>query len=104
MVAQVAACNNLHSLEERMCRWILMTQDRVRRDEFILTQEFLSQMLGVRRPSVSVVAGTLQNSGIISYTRGNITVVNRQGLEESACECYEIIREIVDRIFIEYRK
>lgn len=99
MVAQVAACNSLHSLEERMCRWILMTQDRVQRDEFILTQEFLSQMLGVRRPSVSVIAGTLQAAGIITYTRGNVTVLRRDALEEATCECYKLILRITDDIF-----
>ena len=99
MVAQVAACNNLHSLEERMCRWILMTHDRVQRDDFLLTQEFLSHMLGVRRPSVSVVASTLQNAGIIRYSRGNVTVVNRKELEAASCECYGIIQEIVESIF-----
>ena len=99
MIAQVAACNNTHSLEERMCRWILMTHDRVQKDEFVLTQEFLSQMLGVRRPSVSVVASTLQTAGIIRYTRGNITVVNREELEAASCECYGLIVVLIENIF-----
>jgi CRP-like cAMP-binding protein len=99
MVAQVAACNNQHSLEERMCRWILLTHDRVQRDEFILTQEFLSQMLGVRRPSVSVVASTLQNAGMIRYTRGSVTVTDRRGLESASCECYGLIVEMMDSVF-----
>ena len=76
-----------------------MTHDRVQNDEFILTHEFLAQMLGVRRPSISVVAGTLQAAGIIRYTRGNITVVNREGLEEASCDCYFLIREITENIF-----
>jgi CRP-like cAMP-binding protein len=93
LVSQSAACNRLHSLEERCARWILMTHDRVDADTFPLTQEFLSTMLGVRRPSVTVAAGMLQKAGFITYSRGNMTVVDRAGLEASACECYQIITE-----------
>lgn len=103
MIAQVAACNNQHSLEERMCRWILLTHDRVQKDEFILTQEFLSQMLGVRRPSVSVVASTLQHAGMIRYSRGNVTIIDRKGLEASTCECYGLIVATMDDIFKDVR-
>ena len=103
MIAQVAACNNQHSLEERMCRWILLTHDRVQKDEFILTQEFLSQMLGVRRPSVSVVASTLQNAGMIRYSRGIVTVVDRRGLESATCECYGLIVGIMEGVFKDFR-
>jgi CRP-like cAMP-binding protein len=99
MIAQVAACNNLHPLEERMCRWILMTHDRVRRDEFPLTQEFLSLMLGVRRPSVSVIASTLQNAGMIRYSRGTISIVDRKALEAGTCECYGLIVAMTESIF-----
>jgi CRP-like cAMP-binding protein len=93
LVSQSAACNRIHSLEERCARWILMTHDRVDVDTFPLTQEFLSTMLGVRRPSVTVAAGMLQKAGFIAYSRGNMTVVDRAALEASACECYQIITE-----------
>lgn len=101
MIAQVAACNNQHTLEERMCRWILLTHDRVHNDEFLLTQEFLSHMLGVRRPSVSVVASTLQAAGMIRYARGTVKILDRKGLESASCECYGLIVEIMDSVFRE---
>jgi CRP-like cAMP-binding protein len=97
-VAQSAACNRLHSLEERCARWLLMTHDRVGTDRFQLTQEFLAQMLGTRRPSVSVAAGMLQQAGFIRYSRGRITVADREGLEGASCECYEVIRQEFDRL------
>ena len=81
-----------------MCRWLLITHDRVAADEFPLTHEFLGQMLGVRRPSVSVVAGILQKAGLISYHRGRITVLNREGLEAASCECCEVVRKEYDRL------
>jgi CRP-like cAMP-binding protein len=90
-IAQGSACNRLHPIEARCARWLLMTHDRVDEDTFPLTQEFLGQMLGVTRPSVSVAAGMLQKAGLISYTRGSITVCDRPGLEEAACECYAVI-------------
>jgi CRP-like cAMP-binding protein len=92
MLAQTAACNRLHSLEERMCRWLLMTRDRVDADEFPLTQDFLGQMLGVRRPSVSLASAALQNAGLIKYSRGQMFIANRTGLESASCECYRIVR------------
>jgi Crp-like helix-turn-helix domain len=91
-VAQSAACNRLHVIEQRCARWLLMSQDRVGRDSFDLTQEFLAEMLGVRRPGVTVAMGILEKAGLISHGRGNITVVNRTGLEKAACECYRTIR------------
>lgn len=97
-IAQAAACNTLHSVEERMCRWLLMTQDRVGKDDFPLTQEFLGQMLGVRRPTVSMTASILQKAGLIRYSRGGITILDREGLEASSCECYEIIKREFDRL------
>jgi CRP-like cAMP-binding protein len=97
-IAQSAACNRTHSIEQRCARWLLMTHDSVRSDEFLLTQEFLSLMLGVRRPSVSTVANKLQKAGLIRYSRGRITIVDRQGLESVSCECYRIIKEEYDRL------
>ena len=97
-VTQQVACNGLHSVEERCSRWLLLTHDRVRSDEFPLTQEFLAQMLGVRRASVSVAAGILQKAGFIRYSRGRVTVLDRGGLEHASCECYGIIRAEFDRL------
>jgi CRP-like cAMP-binding protein len=97
-VSQSVACNNLHAIEQRCCRWLLMTHDRVGGAEFILTHEFLAAMLGVRRASVSAVAAVLQRAGLIRYQRGRMTIVNRQGLEAAACECYQIITTEYDRL------
>jgi CRP-like cAMP-binding protein len=91
-VSQSAACNRLHVIEQRCARWLLMSHDRVGRDRFDLTQEFLAQMLGVRRPGVTVAMGVLEKAGLITHGRGNITVVNRAGLEKASCECYRTIR------------
>ena len=92
-VAQTAACNRLHTLDQRLARWLLMTHDRTDGDRFPLTQEFLSRMLGVRRAGVSVAANSLKQSGLIDYHRGNIRIVNREGLEGLSCECYEIVQQ-----------
>lgn len=97
-VAQSMACAQCHSLEERCCRWLLMTQDRVRTDTFLLTQEFLGHMLGVRRPRASMVASTLQKAGLIRYSRGRITILDRAGLEAGSCECYGIITGEFNRL------
>ena len=91
-VSQSAACNRLHVIEQRCARWLLMSHDRVGRDRFDLTQEFLAVMLGVRRPGVTVAMGALEKAGLIAHGRGNITVVNRAGLEKASCECYRTIR------------
>ncbi len=96
--AQSSACNRLHSVGQRAARWLLHTHDRVGSNEFLLTQEFLAEMLGVRRASVSEVAGNLQRGGFISYSRGRIAVLDRAGLEERSCECYGIIRKEFDRL------
>lgn len=88
---QVAACNRLHEVEQRLARWLLMSQDRVDGDVVPLTQEFLSHMLGTRRASVTVAAGVLQKAGLIKYVRGTVNIVNRSRLEDAACECYGII-------------
>lgn len=97
-VAQGSACNRAHSIVERCARWILMTHDRVGSDTFSLTQEFLAQMIGVRRGGVSAAAGVLQRAGYISYARGTIQVRDRAGLQSAACECYEIVRNELDRL------
>lgn len=97
-IAQTTACNHVHSVQQRLCRWLLMTHDRVGTDEFHLTQEFLAQMLGVRRPSVTVAAGMLQKEGLIRYQRGRIRIVDRAGLEARSCECYETVRQDIDRL------
>src|SRR4029077_12158220 len=90
-ISQSTVCNHRHSVENRMCRWLLMSHDRVGTDEFQLTQEFLAQMLGVRRPTVSAVAGILQKAGLLTYHRGWLTVLDRKGLEAASCECYEVV-------------
>ncbi len=92
-VAQSVACNRLHSLEQRCARWLLITHDRVEGDHFKLTQEFLSYMLGVHRPAVTLAAGVLQEAGFIRYSRGNITITDRQGLEGASCSCYQATRD-----------
>lgn len=96
--AQSTACNSLHPVEERLARWLLMTQDRVGDDELSLTQQILSEMLGVRRASVTTAAGVLQKAGLIEYRRGHIRVLDRAGLESAACECYRVVRREFDRL------
>lgn len=98
MVQQHAACNAAHKIEERMCRWILLTLDRTGNNGFALTQEYLSLMLGVRRATVSTIAHKLKESGLIHYTRGKLAVTDRQGLEDCSCECYGLINDLTARI------
>jgi CRP-like cAMP-binding protein len=90
---QIAACNRLHGVEERLARWLLMSHDRILSAKLPLTQEFLAQMLGTRRASVTVAAGILQKAYLISYTRGSVVILNRQRLEEAACDCYGIVQQ-----------
>jgi CRP-like cAMP-binding protein len=97
-VSQQVACNGLHSILERCARWLLLTHDRVGADEFPLTQEFLAQMLGARRPTVTTTAGILSQAGFIRYRRGRLTVTDREGLEGASCECYGVVREVFDRL------
>ena len=92
-VAQTAACNRLHDTEQRLARWLLMTQDRVDSESLPITHDFLATMLGTDRPSVSLAAGVLQKKKLIEYTRGAVKIVNRKKLEHSACECYGVIRQ-----------
>jgi CRP-like cAMP-binding protein len=95
-VTQTAACNRLHTLDQRLARWLLMVQDRVNDRQFTLTQEFLSRMLGVRRAGVSVAANELRQTGLIDYRRGDIVILDRQGLEGVCCECYQIVKHEYD--------
>ncbi len=97
-ISQSIVCNHRHSVEKRMCRWLLMSHNRVGADEFPLTHEFLAQMLGVRRPTVTAVAGTLHKAGLIRYHRGRITVLDRKGLEAASCKCYEVVAKALDRL------
>ena len=92
LVSQSAACNRLHGIEQRLARWLLMSQDRLSSEAVPLTHEFLAEMLGTGRPSVSVAAAILQRAGLIEYVRGSVTVVNRKGLEQAACECYSVVQ------------
>jgi CRP-like cAMP-binding protein len=92
--AQLAACNRLHEIEQRLARWLLMSRDRVGSDSLPITHDLLSQMLGSGRPSVTVAAGALQRAGIIEYTRGMVRILNRKTLENAVCECYAVIRRI----------
>lgn len=92
---QLAACNRLHGLEERLSRWLLMSHDRIGNMTLPLTQEFLAQMLGTRRSTVSLAASLLQKRGLINYTRGNVTILDRRRLEDTACDCYSIIQQQV---------
>jgi len=97
-ISQAAACNRLHSNEERLSRWLLMSHDRVGVDEFAITHEFLGQMLGSRRATVTLSAGILQAAGLIRYHRGLVTVIDRPGLEAVSCECYGVIKDELDRV------
>ena len=97
-VAQSAACNNFHSLEQRCCRWLLMTHDRMETDEFLLTHEFLAMMLGVRRAGVTEAAGGLKRAGLIRYKRGIITILDKQELKRRSCECYAVSKSEFDRL------
>lgn len=100
-VAQSAACNHFHAIEQRCCRWMLMTHDRMKSDEFLLTQEFLAMMLGVQRTGVSAAAGGLQRAGLIRYSRGVVTILDRAGLLRRACECYGVSKREFDRLLDE---
>jgi CRP-like cAMP-binding protein len=92
-VAQIAACNRLHEIEQRLARWLLMCQDRVDSQVLFLTHEFLAQMLGTGRPSVTLAAGVLQRAGLIQNIRGAVRILNRRGLEQAACECYRVVQD-----------
>jgi CRP-like cAMP-binding protein len=98
-MTQTAGCNRHHSVDEQLCRWLLLTLDRLPADELIMTQELIANMLGVRRERVTEAAGHLQKDGLIQYHRGKITVLDRPKLEQRACECYAVVKQDVDRLF-----
>jgi CRP-like cAMP-binding protein len=97
-ISQTAVCNRLHPVEQRLCRWLLMCHDRLKSDELMMTQEFIANMLGGRRESVTVAAGRLQHLGLIDYSRGHIKILNRRGLEATVCECYRVVKTEYDRL------
>ena len=99
MTSATAACNRLHPVDQRMCRWLKLTHERVQRDRFSLRHDFLAQMLGVHRPTVSTAANILQKAGFISYSRGQMTILDAEGLLAGSCECYEIIESQMNKIF-----
>lgn len=98
-ISQSAVCNRFHTIDQRLCRWLLISRDRVHADTFPLTQEFISHMLGVPRTSVTMTAGELQRAGLILYTRGRITILDGNGLEAAACECYRVVKNETDNFF-----
>jgi CRP-like cAMP-binding protein len=98
VIMQSTACNALHSVEQRLARWLLLAHDRVGKNEFPLTQEFMAMMLGASRPSVTVVAGTLQKAGLITYHRGHLKIVNREKLESASCECYRTATDLLRNV------
>ena len=97
-ISQTAVCNRLHSVEQQLCRWLLLSHDRLKSDELIMTQELIADMLGVRREGVTVAAGHLQDAQAISYVRGRIKILDRQKLEETVCECYRVVKDEFDRL------
>ena len=97
-ISQTAVCNRLHPVEKRLCRWLLLTRDRVRSDEILMTQEFIAHMLGVRREGVTAAAHHLQKAGLIRYARGHITILDRERLEAAVCECYSVVKTELDRL------
>jgi CRP-like cAMP-binding protein len=100
LMMQSAACLALHSVQQRCCRWLLMAHDRVARDQFQLSQEFLAAMLGSTRPTVNAVASALQKSGVLRYVHGRLTILDRAGLERGACECYGTVRDLFTKLHL----
>jgi CRP-like cAMP-binding protein len=98
LIMQSTACNAVHTVEQRLARWFLMAHDRVGTDSFPLTQEFVAMMLGVARPTVTIVAGTLQKAGLITYQRGHVTVLDREKLEAASCECYRTVASLLKNV------
>jgi CRP-like cAMP-binding protein len=102
-MCQTAACNRHHSIEQQLCRWLLLTLDRLPSNELVMTQELVASALGVRREGVTEAAGRLQRAGVIRYRRGHIAVLHRSGLEAGACECYAVVRKELDRLMPDVR-
>jgi CRP-like cAMP-binding protein len=102
-MAQTAVCNRHHSLEQQLCRWLLLTLDRLPSNELVMTQELVASMLGVRREGITVAAGDLQRAGYISYRRGHIAVLDRAGLEARSCECYAVVKKELNRLLSDVR-
>jgi CRP-like cAMP-binding protein len=100
-MAQTAVCNRHHSLDQQLCRWLLLSLDRLTTNEIVMTQELIANMLGVRREGVTEAAGHLQNAGLIKYSRGHIVVLDRTGLEARVCECYEVVKKEYDRLLVQ---
>lgn len=103
-ISQTAVCNRHHTIEQQLCRWLLLTLDRLNSQELVMTQELIASMLGVRREGITEAAGKLQQAGIIRYRRGHITVLDRAGLHEHVCECYDVVKKEFDRLFRDVRK
>jgi CRP-like cAMP-binding protein len=97
-MSQTAVCNRLHEIEQQLCRWLLLSHDRLNSDELVMTQELIANMLGVRREGVTAAAGRLQEQGLISYVRGHIQILDRSGLEAAVCECYKVVKDEYDRL------
>ena len=97
-MSQTAVCNRHHSLDQQLCRWLLLSLDRLNSDQLAMTQELIANMLGVRREGVTEAAGNLQQAGLIRYQRGHITVIDRAGLEQRTCECYAVVKKEYDRL------
>jgi CRP-like cAMP-binding protein len=97
-MSQTAVCNRLHAIEQQLCRWLLLSHDRLDSDELVMTQELIANMLGVRREGVTAAAGRLQEQGLISYVRGRIRILDRGGLEAAVCECYKVVKDEYDRL------
>ena len=97
-ISQTAVCNRLHTIEQQLCRWLLLSHDRLRSDELVMTQDLISNMLGVRREGVTAAARQLKDRGLISYVRGALTIVDRKGLEAAVCECYQVVKTEYDRL------
>jgi Mn-dependent DtxR family transcriptional regulator len=97
-MAQTAVCNRHHAVEQQLCRWLLLTLDRLPSNELVMTQELVAGMLGVRREGITEAAGKLQRAGFISYRRGHIAVLDRSGLETRACECYSVVKKEMNRL------
>jgi len=101
-ISQTAVCNRLHSVEQQLCRWLLINHDQLQTNELVMTHELIANMLGVRREGVSIAAGHLQEIGLIKYVRGTITILDRSRLEAAGCECYKVVKDEYDRLLGEY--